>query len=358
MARLTHADLEKVLGVVQNVSEARTRDEFSRVAVTELAGLVPSDALALNEVDPSTGRISYIAEPESYAAPPELDARLVELADEHPLMRYYTVSGDGSAKRISDFWTEEEYHASSVYQQVYRHMGVEYQMALALPAQQPVLVAMVAVRSAKDFSERDRDVLNAIRPHLAQAWYTAKDQDHLRSLLRVATDAAVDGGANVIVLSDPPHELTAGALTALYRHFGRPMDTSPFPYRVERWLEQQRALVTGSESLALLKPLRAGGRRTRASLRYLPAQVDHPGALLLRTESPDQRQLDFETLGLTTREAEVVRCVVSGMTNAAIGVSLHTSPATVKKHLDNIYTKLGVRGRGPLTAFVLDISQR
>jgi ATP/maltotriose-dependent transcriptional regulator MalT len=34
------------------------------------------------------------------------------------------------------------------------------------------------------------------------------------------------------------------------------------------------------------------------------------------------------------------------------------SAATVKKHLDNIYGKLGVRGRGPLTAFVLDIAQR
>ena len=61
MARLTHSDLEAVLHVVQEVSRARTRDEFSRVAVTELATLVRSDVLALNEVDPSAGRISYIA---------------------------------------------------------------------------------------------------------------------------------------------------------------------------------------------------------------------------------------------------------------------------------------------------------
>jgi DNA-binding CsgD family transcriptional regulator len=241
---------------------------------------------------------------------------------------------------------------------VYQHLGIEYQMSLALPASRPILLAMVAARSEKDFSERDRAVLNMLRPHLAQAWYNAKDQDHLRSLLRVATDAALEGGANVIVLSNPPHELTPGALTALYRHFGRPTDASPFPFRVERWLEQQRSLASGSDTLALLKPLRAGSRGARASLRYLPAQVDHPGALLLRVESPDHRQLDFETLGLTTREAEVVRCVVSGMANAAIGESLYMSAATVKKHLDNIYTKLGVRGRGPLTAFVLDIAQR
>src|ERR1700677_2720136 len=58
MARLTHSDLEAVLRVAQEVSRARTRDEFSRVAVTELAELVRSDVLALNEVDPSAGRIS------------------------------------------------------------------------------------------------------------------------------------------------------------------------------------------------------------------------------------------------------------------------------------------------------------
>ena len=63
-------------------------------------------------------------------------------------MRYYALSGDGSAKRISDFWTQEQFHASSVYQQVYRHIGVEYQMSLALPAPKPELVAMVATRTA------------------------------------------------------------------------------------------------------------------------------------------------------------------------------------------------------------------
>ena len=73
MARLTHSDLEAVLRVAQEVNRARTRDEFSRVALRELAELVRSDVLALNEVDPSVGRISYIAEPESFAPPRELE---------------------------------------------------------------------------------------------------------------------------------------------------------------------------------------------------------------------------------------------------------------------------------------------
>lgn len=63
-------------------------------------------------------------------------------------------------------------------------------------------------------------------------------------------------------------------------------------------------------------------------------------------------------MGLTQREVEIVKYVTFGDTNAAIARKLHVSPGTVKKHLDNIYAKLGVRSRGRLTAFVLDVVER
>jgi DNA-binding CsgD family transcriptional regulator len=48
---------------------------------------------------------------------------------------------------------------------------------------------------------------------------------------------------------------------------------------------------------------------------------------------------------LTTREGEVLELVAAGLTNAAIAERLWISPGTVKKHLDNVYAKLGVRNR-------------
>jgi len=48
---------------------------------------------------------------------------------------------------------------------------------------------------------------------------------------------------------------------------------------------------------------------------------------------------------LTDREREVLDIVAGGASNAAVAEVLVVSPATVKKHLDNIYAKLGVGSR-------------
>jgi DNA-binding CsgD family transcriptional regulator len=358
MVRLGRSDLEGVLGVVRVVAGARDPDEFSRAVITEIAALIPSDVVTINEVDPEAGRTVYLAEPASFVMAPDTDELLAALADQHPLIHNFTSTGDGSAYRISDFWTQDEFHASPIYELLYGPMGVEYQIAVALPAPRPVVVGIAASRRDTDFSERDRAVLNMLRPHLVQAWYNAKDQGHLRALLSAASDATADSGAGLIVLADPPHEVTPGALLSLYRFFGRPTSPSALPARVGRWMASQRSQLDGQGSLELLKPLQAEIDGRRVVLRYLPGQPGHPGALLLREERRRPQPRSLDALGLTAREAEIVGWVITGETNAMIGATLHVSPTTVKKHLDNIYVKLGVRGRGRLTAFVLDVLER
>jgi predicted ATPase/DNA-binding CsgD family transcriptional regulator/DNA-binding XRE family transcriptional regulator len=48
---------------------------------------------------------------------------------------------------------------------------------------------------------------------------------------------------------------------------------------------------------------------------------------------------------LSVREVQVLEFVSGGMTNSEIAERLHLSPATVRRHLANIYTKLNVRNR-------------
>jgi DNA-binding NarL/FixJ family response regulator len=50
-------------------------------------------------------------------------------------------------------------------------------------------------------------------------------------------------------------------------------------------------------------------------------------------------------MGLTGREVQVLKAVVAGMTNQEIGLALGISEKTVEKHLEGVFTKLGVASR-------------
>ena len=49
--------------------------------------------------------------------------------------------------------------------------------------------------------------------------------------------------------------------------------------------------------------------------------------------------------GLSPREAEVLRLVADGLTDAQVAERLHISPRTVGQHLHSVYKKLGVPSR-------------
>ena len=48
---------------------------------------------------------------------------------------------------------------------------------------------------------------------------------------------------------------------------------------------------------------------------------------------------------LTPRELEILRLLIAGKTNKAIAAEIFISEKTVEFHLDNLYTKIGVRTR-------------
>jgi DNA-binding NarL/FixJ family response regulator len=48
---------------------------------------------------------------------------------------------------------------------------------------------------------------------------------------------------------------------------------------------------------------------------------------------------------LTTRQRELLRLVAAGLDNIAIARQLGLSPGTVRKHLENAFTRLGVSSR-------------
>ncbi|MDB6112891.1 MAG: two component transcriptional regulator, LuxR family [Pedosphaera sp.] len=110
--------------------------------------------------------------------------------------------------------------------------------------------------------------------------------------------------------------------------------------------------------------LRAGMNLGADDYLVKPVRVDDLlHAIAARLERAQQQggfQADFrsavplERLGLSPREAEILLWIAQGKTNCEAGTILHISAATVKKHLEHIYEKLGVGGRNAATLRALE----
>jgi DNA-binding NarL/FixJ family response regulator len=87
---------------------------------------------------------------------------------------------------------------------------------------------------------------------------------------------------------------------------------------------------------------------------YLVKPV-HPDELLLRTQRLIRQRdpADRRHVGLTAREQEVLELLCDGLHEAAIAELLVITPRTVGKHLEHIFTKLGVHTRAQAVAAAL-----
>jgi DNA-binding CsgD family transcriptional regulator len=95
-----------------------------------------------------------------------------------------------------------------------------------------------------------------------------------------------------------------------------------------------------------------GGRRLTFRLHQRNGDDSTPEAshdewLLIMREESDEALIAalMASCRLTLREAEVLYWVIQGKINRDIADILGSSPATVKKHLERIYVKLGVETR-------------
>jgi DNA-binding NarL/FixJ family response regulator len=91
-------------------------------------------------------------------------------------------------------------------------------------------------------------------------------------------------------------------------------------------------------------------RTVAKGAKWLPAELVNP-ALRREAERREERQLLEEAL--TQREIQIVGLAATGMPNKTIARQLNLSEGTVKLHLHNIYSKLGVSNRTQLTALAL-----
>ncbi|MFT3717602.1 response regulator [Pseudorhodoferax sp.] len=191
---------------------------------------------------------------------------------------------------------------------------------------------------------RPKEVLARMQVHLASA--------RERRQARNALDAF--GYASITVRASDGRLMwqTALARELLQRYCGGPVPAgggSLAPVVVLDWL---RAHLAAAQQQIEPPPLAIEHGARRLTLRLHQQTGDGEGEgggdwLIVMREESDAAVIEALSLSLalTAREAEVLYWLVKGKTNKDIGDILGASPATVKKHLERVYVKLGVETR-------------
>jgi DNA-binding response OmpR family regulator/DNA-binding CsgD family transcriptional regulator len=134
----------------------------------------------------------------------------------------------------------------------------------------------------------------------------------------------------------------------LATYYGAPGNAAYAPQPVVDWLrrhlhEAQRLRIEPPRLTAEL-----GSRRLTFRLHQQTGDGEGGGDwLIVMREVSDDQVIESMSLAfkLTAREAEVLYWVVKGKINRDIADIIGSSPATVKKHLERVFVKLGVETR-------------
>jgi DNA-binding CsgD family transcriptional regulator len=330
---------------------------FPAVALDAICTLIPCTVASFNDVDPEAGRLVALLHPSDFLSAEEQSyyaETLAALVDDHPLIRHHLETGDGSAVKFSDFLSAAQLHELPVYQQVYRPLRVEHQMSITLPAALPRIVGIALNREDRDFDERERALLNALRPHLAQSYQSAQERVRAHRGMGTLTAVLREQGTQVLMLDETETEVSSEVAALLSRYFGRTA-SGALPAEIVSWLRinQGRADVGLAGPLPLAPLAKSKGARALI-VRYVP-DIHGAGTLLFHERPVALGSGELKRLGLTARETQIMQHLSQGASDGEIAARLHIAYGTTRKHLDNIYRKLGVTSRTQAVATAFEL---
>ena len=172
MVWITHRDINTLSDILPSLYATTDLDAFPQQTLRALARVVPAEIYGYNEVDLQRRQLAAELDPPEARFPD--DALLWALhMHEHPVLRAYQRTHDGSARKISDYLSQRQFHQLPLYQEVYRPLRTEDQWAVVLASPSSRVISLTVSRSRRTFSERDRLLLNLLRLHIIYAHQNA-----------------------------------------------------------------------------------------------------------------------------------------------------------------------------------------
>jgi DNA-binding CsgD family transcriptional regulator len=334
---LTNGDAERLLRFVSEAQSLSGEQPFTPELLVELGRLIEADWVTYHETDYVRRRLlGYVLRPGDDDEDEDEDGDIPdhewEQMNDHPICRQWRRDGRFSALRLSDVISRRDFHQSRRYAESFAPWGIEYELKVRLPSP-PWHGKTFAFhrRSGRDFRARDRLILELLTPHFSRLWHEARTRRLLGKAL-AELDRAEEQGPRGVIFFGPDGEAESMSASAhrLLRDFFPAASAGRLPAALADWLENGR-----SQSL-----LRRRGDRQLVVERTFDS-------LILEER--------VEKVPLTERERDVLSWVARGKTNAEIAQLLWLAPSTVRKHLENVYAKLGVNTRTAAVARFLGL---
>lgn len=191
------------------------------------------------------------------------------------------------------------------------------------------------------------EMIARIRVHLANARLTQSARAALDVSGRYLL--AVNGQGTIMWATPQAQKLLSATLAA------NTDEAFVLPDPIPQWLDQAQQGKAGSKAAAMASL----PDNEQLRLQYMGKLGPNEFLLRLAKDAGADTPAEFSSeLGLTTREGEVLSWLSKGKTNRDIAQILGLSPRTVDKHLEQIYSKLGVENRTAAAAIAVNARHR
>lgn len=376
METLSLDDIQTLNQSIQQLYTLQDLASFKVDALRIIDRLVPSDWPLFNLTNARTGKIQVTSLPHFSGLSPELmnvlEQVLSKNRETHPIAEQMPQTLNGAYK-MSDFISQEQLHQrENLYQMFLRHLNTEDQMIFFLPDVKPAkwselaqanttLAGFILSRDRLSFTERDRLILNLLRPHLFQAYTNVKQHHRLNQNL-TKTQQSLDLICLVIVNVDGQiqsvGESQTGNITQatilLETYFVKSTSARQLPDLLWSWVKFQVNYALENPDVAKpCLPLHIQQADKKLIIRLTIAPDRSRYLLLLEEQTSSPLLSALKILGLTQRETKVLALMLQGKDNQSIAIELNIGISTVRKHLENIYVKLNIKSRMEAAAMVL-----
>jgi DNA-binding CsgD family transcriptional regulator len=357
-------DIEQLNRSIFQLYTLRDLDTFGLDALSIVDRLVPGELPMFHINHGVTPKLDYDCLG-GFRLTVEMERTMHQHFSSHPIVDNMPQTLTGTYK-ISDFVTQEELHQfEGLYQQFLRLYQLEDQMVLFLPDVNPdswqklsqlntKLVGFTQNRTQRNFTERDRLILNLLRPHLAQSYTNVQQYYQLQQENQQLQQSLNHLGTIVLDSQQQIVSISPQAIVWLETYFAKSTYShQQLPDRLQSWLRYQVDCLTHNSALMqvyLPLKIQCAARELTIRLMIEPHESQY---LLLLTEQTLSSLNSLVSLGLSQRETEVLKLIIQGKDNKTIAAQLSVNISTIRKHLENIYTKFGVKSRTEAIAHTL-----